>query len=395
MPWARMSHLKSAGVYAFGNASIGLIGIALTVQLGWLLGSDSFGVLASLIALQNIWAALGFMRVETRLATSANALEADRIMLAGFLVGGVISAALSLSVCLFWGWRSQYALVFVSGFALSVFDSLAIRYALDARSLSVIVVRTARILGPLLFFLLVTVWSRHPYDLFLWQSLGMLFLSLVIWRRWIGLEQWCCICGKVLLCHWRGLVPSLVLCLLNGIWLNGLTPLLNTYASSAQAGQFAMLQRVLGGSIGLISTATTMVLAQSNHVRPSLLQVQHIFLVNLACSILFCLFAAIAFLGGWVTWFLGKGWAYQANLFLSASLFFTVSYSIGAVSVLAVRLRDEWFMTQWQAVSLLIWGAIFMLLPSGSSILYALNLGALMYVGLGLRWYILLKKNND
>lgn len=395
MPWAFMSRLKSAGVYAFGNASIGLIGIALTVQLGWLLGSDGFGVLASLIALQNIWAALGFMRVETRLATSANGVEADKIMLAGFLVGGLISAALSLSVCLLWSWRSQYALVFVSGFALSVLDALAIRHALGARPRSVIGARTARILGPLLLFLLVTVWSHQPYDVFLWQSLGMLCLSLAMWRRWIGLERWCRICGKVLLRHWRGLLPSLVLCLLNGIWLNGLTPLLNAYASSAQAGQFAMLQRVLGGSIGLISTATAMVFAQSDHVRPGLLQVQRIFLVNLACSVGFCLFAAIAFLGGWVTWFLGKGWAYQTDLFLSVSLFFTVSYSIGAISVLAVRLRDEWFMTQWQAVSLLIWVAIFMLLPSGSSILYALNLGALMYIGLGLRWYILLKKIND
>jgi hypothetical protein len=386
-----MSNLRFLGVYAFGNASIGLIGIALTVLLGWLLGSEGFGAFASLVALQNIWAAMGFMRVETRLATSANGGDADKILLAGFLAGGVISVVLSLSVVTLWGWRSQYALVFVSGFALSVFDALAMRYAFDARQSSVIRARAARILGPMLLSLLVTVWSRQPDEVFLWQSLGMLCMSLLMWRRWIRLKQWCCVCSEVLLRHWRGLLPSLGLCLLNGIWLNGLTPLLNAYASSAQAGQFAMLQRVLGGSLGLISTATAMVFARSDHVHPSLLQVGRIFLVNLACSVGFCLFAAIVFLGGWVTWFLGEGWAYQTDLFVSVSSFLAISYSIGAISILAVRLQDEWFLTQWQAVALLMCFSIFMLLPTEISILYALNFGVLMYFVLGIRWYILLK----
>jgi hypothetical protein len=392
MAWERISHLRFVGVYAFGNGSIGLIGIALTALLGWLLGSDGFGALASLVALQNIWAALGFMRVETRLATSSNEVEADKILLAGFMAGGLIAVALSLSVGLVWGWRSQYTLVFISGFALSVFDALAVRHAFSSHQRSVIGVRAVRILGPLLFCLLVTFWSRQPDEVFLWQSLGMLCLSLAMWRRWIGLNRWCSVCGEILLLHWRGLLPSLVLCFLNGVWLNGLTPLLNEYASSAQAGQFAMLQRVLGGSLGLISTATAMVFAQSDHVRPTLVQVQRFFLINLACSVGFCLLAAIVFLGGWVAWFLGKDWTYQTDLFLSVCLFLTASYSIGAISVLAVRLRDEWFLTQWQAVALLIWGAIFMFLPIGTSILYAFNVGALMYVVLGLRWYILLKK---
>ncbi len=381
-------------MYALANGGIGLFGIALTVLLGWQLGSDGFGALASLVALQNIWAALGFMRVETRLATSANGVEADKILLAGFLAGGLISVALSLSVGLLWDWRNQYSLVFVSGFALSVLDALAVRHAFGARQCSVIRVRATRILGPLLLSVLVTVWSRQPDEVFLWQSLGTLGLSLAIWRRWIGLERWFRLCRTVLLRHWRGLSPSLVLCLLNGIWLNGLTPLLNAYASSTQAGQFAMLQRVLGGSLGLVSTATAMVFARSDHVRPGLVQVRRIFLVNLACSVGFCLFAAVAFLGGWVTWFLGKGWTYQADLFVSVSLFLTISYSIGAISVLAVRLRDEWFLTLWQAVALLIWVAIFILMPNGNSILYALNLGTLMYILLWLRWHFLLKKNN-
>jgi hypothetical protein len=392
MAWKRISHLRFVGIYAFGNGSIGLIGIALTALLGWLLGSDGFGALASLVALQNIWAALGFMRVETRLATSSNEVEADKILLAGFMAGGLITVALSLSVGLVWGWRSQYTLVFISGFALSVFDALAVRHAFSSHQRSVIGVRAVRILGPLLCCLLVTFWSRHPDEVFLWQSLGMLCLSLAMWRRWIGFKRWFCVCSEVLLRNWRGLLPSLAFCLLNGIWLNGLTPYLNAYFSSAQAGQFAMLQRVLGGCLGLVSTATAMVFAQSDHVRPSLIQVQRVFLVNLVCSVGFCLFAAIAFLGGWVNWILGNGWTYEINMFVSVSLFLTFSYSVGAITALASRLRDEWFLTIWQAVALLICAALLLISPVDRNVLYALNLGALMYMLLGLRWYFLLKK---
>ena len=75
------------------------------------------------------------------------------------------------------------------------------------------------------------------------------------------------------------------------------------------------------------------------------------------------------------------------------SLFLTFSYSVGAVTVLATRMNDEWFLTLWQAGSLFIWLALFILLPSERNLLYALNIGALMYVLLGLRWYWLLKND--
>lgn len=390
-----MSHFKSAGIYAFANGCIGLVGIALTIILGRQLGSDGFGELASLVALQNIWAALGFLRLETRMATSANLIEADKIIMAGFLTGGFVSAALVLCASLLWGWLSQYALVFVSGFALSVMDALAIRYAFGDRQGYVIRVRAARILGPLFLSLIVTVWSHQPSDVYLWQSLGMLCLSMVIWRRWIGLERWLQLCSTVLRRYRHGLLPSIVFCLLNGIWLNGLTPLLNVYASSAQAGQFAMLQRVLGGSLGLVSTATSLIFARRDHVYAGLAQVSQIFFANLACSFAICFFASIAFLGGWAAWIFGNDWTYEVDLFVSVSLFLIFSYSVGSISVLASRMHDEWFLTLWQALALLIWFAIFVLLPSGSNFLYALNIGAVMYVLLGLRWCFLLKKRDD
>ena len=89
-----MSLLKSLWSYTLFNGAVGLVGIALTVLIGKQLGSGGFGELASLVALQNIWAALGFMRIETRFATCSNFIEADKILLTGFLLGGLLSAAL-------------------------------------------------------------------------------------------------------------------------------------------------------------------------------------------------------------------------------------------------------------------------------------------------------------
>jgi hypothetical protein len=387
-----MSLYKSVGVYAFANAIIALAAIFLTVILGRQLGVDGFGTLASFIALQNIWASLGFMRVDTRIANSASGIEADKILLAGFFAGGLVSLALALIASLIWGWSSQFPLVFVSGFSLSVLDALALRHAFGKRERGVAIARAARIVGPLSLSVLVSGHTSQPEVVFQWQSMGMLVLSLVLWRRWIGLVRWYRVCGSVLLRHRRGLMPSLAFCLLNGLWLNGLTPLLNLYSSPAQAGQFAMLQRILGGSLGLVSTATTMVFARLEHVHAGLVWVLRIFLANLACSIGICLLASIFIFGGWLTLLLGNVWIYEVDLFISVSLFLTLSYSVGALSMLATRLVDEWFLAIWQAGALLIWVVLFTLLPSGSNLLFALNFGALLYVVLGMRWYHLLQK---
>jgi hypothetical protein len=386
---------KSAGVYALGNASVGLVGVALTVQLARLLGSDAFGALASLIAFQNIWAGLGFMRIETRLATSINLIEADKILQAGFLAGGLVSILVSLITGFIWGWNSQIPLVFLSGFALSVLDALAARHAFNHQKLSVIGVRALRILGPLLLSVLAAHLLREAEKIFMWQSLCVVILMLLVWRRWIGWAHWCRVCVTVVSRHWRGLLPSIIFCLLNGLWLNGLTPLLNVYSSSALAGQFALLQRVLGGGLGIVSTATALVFAHRSLVRADLRQVLLIFLANLACAVGFSLFAAIAFLSGWFTSFLGDGWTYQTGLFFSTSLFLIASYSVGAISALTTRLRDEWFLTMWQGLAILMWIALFIILPSANNLYYALNLGALMHVLLGIRWFTLLRKNQE
>lgn len=387
-----MRHFRSAGIYAVSNACIAFSGLLLTLAIGKLFGVARFGELASFIALQNIWAALGFMRIETRLATSGSRVEADKILLAGFLAGAVLSLLATLVSFLIFRTDHHYWLIFLSGFALCIFDALSLRNAFAGKQRQVIVMRSLRILGPLLIALVATLLTKQVDTVVLWQAGGTIVIALLVWRRWIGLRRWTGLTHALLKRHWAGLVPSLLLCFLNGIWLNGLAPFLNAFASPVAAGQFSMLQRVLGGSLGLISTATAMVFVRQDYVRAGLTGVKKVFLVNLVCSLLFCLVLAVPFLSGMAESWLGAGWRYRGDFYFSMSMFLTFSFSVGAISMLAVRLRDEWFLAMWQAVALLIWVAVFGLFAQEYALNLALNAGAIMYMILGLRWRSLLKK---
>ncbi|BBH14714.1 hypothetical protein JD974_22785 [Chromobacterium haemolyticum] len=389
-----MRHFRSAGIYAASNACIAFSGLLLTLAIGKLFGVARFGELASFIALQNIWAALGFMRIETRLATSSNSVEADKILMAGFLAGAVLSSLAAVVCFLIFRSGHHYWLIFLSGFALCVFDALSLRSAFSGEQRKVIVMRALRILAPLFIALVAALLTNQVDVVVLWQAGGTVAIALLVWRRWIGLRRWARLTRALLRRHWAGLVPSLLLCFLNGVWLNGLAPFLNAFASPTAAGQFSMLQRVLGGSLGLISTATAMVFVRQDYVRAGLAGVKRIFLVNLACSLLFCLVLAVPFLSGMSESWLGAGWRYRGDFYFSMSMFLTFSFSVGAISMLAVRLRDEWFLTIWQAAALLIWGGVFGLFAQAHALNLALNAGAVMYIILGLRWRYLLKKNS-
>ncbi len=142
----------------------------------------------------------------------------------------------------------------------------------------------------------------------------------------------------------------------------------------------------------MISTATAMVFARHDYVRSGLTSVTKIFLLNFCCSIFFCLVLAAPFLGGMAGQLLGSGWDWRIGLYVTTSAFLILSFSIGAVSMLAVRLGDEWFLAIWQTVALAVWVAVFALLKPSVAIDVALSVGALMYILLGARWFAMLRK---
>jgi hypothetical protein len=169
-----------------------------------------------------------------------------------------------------------------------------------------------------------------------------------------------------------------------------LVPYLNIFASPATAGQFAMLQRIVGGSLGLAGTATSMLFARSDYVFAGLNATKKIFLINLGLSFIFCTVLALPILGGVADNFLGAGWEFQVDFYIAMCIFLIFSYSVGAISMLATRLRDEWFQTIWQCIALLVWATILWQIPNQVGLNIALIVGAGMYIALSYRWYFIM-----
>jgi O-antigen/teichoic acid export membrane protein len=385
-----MIHIKSVTIYAIANACIALVGIMLTIFLGKKIGVAGYGEFASFIAFQNIWAALGFIRLETRVATSLSKFESTKIVLAGFFLGIVISLLLAITCLFFFGVTNNFWLVFISGFAMAVFDSLALRHAYLGQQKQVIFIRLIRIVSPLFFGLILFEFFHSVNLVILFQTVIIFMLALLFWRRWIAIGRWFILTRATFLKHRQGLVPSLFFCLFNAIWLNGLVPYLNIFASPATAGQFAMLQRIVGGSLGLAGTATSMLFARSDYVFAGLNATKKIFLINLGLSFIFCTVLALPILGGVADNFLGAGWEFQVDFYIAMCIFLIFSYSVGAISMLATRLRDEWFQTIWQCIALLVWATILWQIPNQVGLNIALIVGAGMYIALSYRWYFIM-----
>lgn len=380
-----MSLFHSAGIYTLANGIMALVGLGLTVVLGHQLGPDGFGVWAGFFATQNIWAGLGFMRLETRLAGCASIYQANRIIYAGFLAGLIVSVTLASLLVIVMGFTSSIWLAVLSGFGLSVFDALSQRNAYESQHWGALGARCARILLPLVVPLVVALTGAPVNEVIVWHGGVGVIIPLVIWGQWISPVRWLRLCFSVVRKYRHGLLPSLIMSLLNGLWINGLTPMLNHVATSELAGQFAMVQRVVGGSLGLLSTAITLSMLKRDFVKIHWPTVRKVLTVNVIISVGVCIGLAFPLMSGYGRW-LGNDWSITPSMYWAACAFLVASFAIGAISIIAIRLYDEWFLALWQVAALLCWVVIYAVMPSGEFVIPALWIGSAMYIFLGLRW---------
>jgi O-antigen/teichoic acid export membrane protein len=391
-----MSLFRSTGVYTIANGVIAVVGLGLTVALGRQLGPEGFGVWASFFAAQNIWAGLGFMRLETRLATCTSIYQANRIIFAGFFVGILASITLSMILLFVMGSASNIWLAVLSGFGLSLFDALSQRNAFVGQQLAVLGMRCVRTLLPLMVALVAALVDASVTDIIVWHGGVVIIVSLLVWRRWLAPARWWRLSVDVVRRYRHGLLPSIIMSLLNGLWINGLTPALNHFATSALAGQFAMVQRLVGGALGLLSTAISLGMLKRDFVEVHWQTVRKVLTMNVIISLIICLLMAIPLMSGAGRW-LGVGWTVSQSMYYAACAFLVSSFAIGAISILAVRLHDEWFLAFWQFSALLCWLVIYAMMPPGEFVIPALWVGSGMYVLLGLRWRALAtaREKND
>jgi len=89
---------------------------------------------------------------------------------------------------------------------------------------------------------------------------------------------------------------------------------------------------------------------------------------------------------GVLPWQLPERWRMEGDMFWPAVFFLSASFAVGGLSIVSIRLKDEWFLTGWQAVALASWGGVLLLMPSVEAFRWMLLLGGCAYGVLLLRW---------
>lgn len=383
-----MKILSGVKYYALNNAGIAIIALLLTLDIAKTLGVYNFGLYASFVAIQNIWASIAFIRFDTRIAISRNNYEVEKNIRTGFFVGLIISIILSCVSIFIMNESIYYWMVFVSGFSLAIFDVLALRFAYAKNQNLVVLMRATRVLFPLIVAWILALSSLNIDLIIGLQTVGIILLGLIYWRRWNKFAYVIKITKQRVKQHWRDLIPSLIMCMLNGVWLNGMVPFLNMVVSPSIAGQFALLQRILSGSLGLIGSATAMIFISKEYSIFNAKKIKKIFLYNMVISLIICILLSVPILGGYFSSMLGAEWIYEKDFYILMSVFYALSSTVGAVSILAVRLKDEWFLTFWQISTILLCAGVLYFLTDIFAIKYSLIVGCLMYALLVTRWIL-------
>ncbi len=383
---------RAIGYYAIANIVIAATGMLLTVLLARELGAKRFGDFASFLALQNIWATISFCKFDSRIAQCNSNFSTVLVYWSGFSIG-IILSLLFTALTLFSGIDALYVkYVFLSGFALSVFDALSLRAAYQNKVLTGSGYRFCRVVCPLLAVYLTIVNGESLKIAIIISTLLLLIFILITAFRSPSLKVLRFMICKSFSAFKNGLYPAILMSLTNSIWLNGMTPFLNLVLSPSTSGVFAFLQRVLGGGFGLLGHAIFMSLTSKEHT--TFFKWSYYKTIIKACFVLssigcITLYILLYFFGNEL---LGSDWSFELPLYFSISVFLVFSFSIGSISILAIRLHDEWVLLLWQVIAIIFWLISYMLFKDGF-LSFSLILGGFLYIYLLFRWrYLLVRK---
>lgn len=192
--------------------------------------------------------------------------------------------------------------------------------------------------------------------------------------------------------HSIGLRASFLLGSLNAVWSNSLLPLMNAMGLASIAGQYAIAQRLMNTPLGVIGISIqSMLLKNGNQLHENsknILYKAFLFLliaILLSNIIYYMIYVQIAIP-------FPEKWRLEKPLFYSANFFLACSFAVGTVSILGIRLKDEWFLAYWQIALISSWVIILLFFHSSSAFIYMLSIGGIGYWILLFRWLILSKK---
>jgi hypothetical protein len=379
---------------AFSAVSLTVVTLT-SLGTAWCLGPSEFGRLAAFQAIYSMLGPLVALRLDTRVATCktkddlVDVLDATCTSALLFMaIGSVIAVALSPFLDL------RLSLMGLSLAALGcVIDAFVTGHAFLGHTRHAIVGRTMRQVVPSGLALLAVTVTPDYRAAAVGALLGMAFClpqslrhlqavvrpSLTRFRRTLGQ-------------HAQGLLASMSLGLLNTVWLNGLLPAMNWLGLSQAAGQFALVQRLMGAPLGVVALGLNAMLIKAGDTW----HLARERIAKLAAG-LFVLAAVVALCIDWALHGqqivpLPSHWVLDRSLYMTAAFFLCSSFAVGSLSVIGIRQRDEWFLAAWQFVAVLAWVLALIFLPSTAAFQAMLSLGGLAYWVLVWRWVVMSRR---
>ncbi len=390
--------MKSS-VQLLSSSTLSLFFVTLiSLFTAYVLGPVEFGFFSACQAIAVIVMPLVCFRLETRVAVCKTDKELSELSIAvktGIVIFLSISTLALLALSYFFNLNIGLMIVFLaagivlvdfelSRFAfLQMYTNLAI-HRFFRQVLPVLMALIASFLVPqhqfLIGALLVGTWGY--VFLLSYKKKNQQLWSFTIYKR-------------IFLSHFSELKASFSLGVLNSIWLNGLQPLMVWMGLHQLAGQFALLQKIINAPLAVITVAVnTYLLEKGNlaHTQIKLVMKAFYGLVLISAAWIFCLW--FFFYGGF-NFNLPKDWIPNQEIFISASFFWASSFAVGAISLISIRLKDEWFMACWQLILIFIWALGLFVFDPERIFKYLLIMGGLAYIFLMWRWTWLINSKDE
>lgn len=377
---------------AFQTVFQGLTLVLLTVATlttASILGPEGFGRYASFQAIAVMLTPFVTLRLETRIASCTSLIDI-RSVLSASLTAALIFAAVAFCLTPILAINFDYRIILMVACystCSAVLDALLNGYSFYGNQKRIVSFRSLRQVLPALTALFFA-WKFSSIE---YAVVGLcigtalcipvLFapMSNIICISWVSFK-------KTIKDHSEGLLPSLVLGCLNAIWANSLLPLLTLAGLSATAGQYSLVQRIINAPLSVVSMSIGSVLLKSGndfHLGGTKIAKNVALLFSIAMVLVILVYMAIYVQDLYVFPF---HWRLDLSLFWSASLFFCSSFAVGSVSVICVRLKDEWFVAIWQGLLIIIWIIVLLLFNSSVAFTYMLLIGSVGYLLLLYRW---------
>jgi hypothetical protein len=387
--------MKSSAQLLVSSALTLLLVTLISILTAYVLGPEEFGLYAALQAVAVVMMPLVSLRLETRVAVCTSEEDLNELSTAVSSVSLIFLAITGVTIVFLLPWINgwTYLLVALLSAGMVLADFGLSRLAFGKQHGKLAVHRFVRQLLPVALALFVAQVSPQHRHVLAALVVGTWIWTLVLMGPKSRASVWS---WQTLLKVWHrypdGLKASVALGGLNGMWLNGLQPLMAWLGWHQLAGQYALLQRLINAPLGVLSVVVnTFLMAKGNA-----LHTQRLPVLRLCAGLgtLACLWVGILWvlLYGQVYWHVPDQWIPDPEFFNAAAFFGVCSFAVGTVSVVSIRLRDEWFVAVWQLLFMTVWAITLCLTDLQFAFSGLLYLGGLAYGVLMWRWLSLMKR---